>query len=220
MPTIAGDRGTRVNRAGTTGVRRGFDRRRHRARGRLLRVRLRCKRPWPDRPWYDRPAGRRKARPTSGRPPPDSGRARAATGRLVDDRLQVNHPPGGGRHAQRHSYPSSSAVQVRYWEGLGSPAQPAAFSSKANPRSSFPDPRLARSRKRVSASNSASTTVVISSIRRLSGVPRLLASALSGRCFSSGRRTVSAVVSYLLQAGSGRRDKQLRKTQLDVSQMA
>ena len=100
MPTIAGDRGTRVNRAGTTGDRRGSDRRRRRrARGRL-----RCNHPWHDRPWYDRPADRRKLLPTSARrPPPDSGPAKAATGRQVDDRLQLNRPPGGGRHAQRHS---------------------------------------------------------------------------------------------------------------------
>jgi len=118
VPTIAGDRGTRVNRAGTTGDRRGSDRRRRlRARGRLLRgrllrVRLRCNRPWHGRRWYDRPAGRRKLLPTSARrPPPDSGPARAATGRQVDDRLPVSRPPGGGRHAQRHS--SSIRTVVR-----------------------------------------------------------------------------------------------------------
>ena len=118
MPTIAGDRGTRVNLAGTTGDRRGSDRRRRlRARGRLLRVRLRCNHPWHDRPWYDRPADRRKVLPTSARrPPPDSGPARAATGRQVDDRLQLNRPPGGGRHAQRHS---SSIRTVTAANGMG-----------------------------------------------------------------------------------------------------
>ena len=57
------------------------------------------------RPPMVRPPGRPpQATPDFGPPPaPDSGPARAATGRQVDDRLQVNRPPGGGRHAQRHS---------------------------------------------------------------------------------------------------------------------
>ena len=51
-----------------------------------------------------RPPGRPpEGPPNFGPPPPDSGPARAATGRRADDRLQVNRPPGGGRHAQRRS---------------------------------------------------------------------------------------------------------------------
>jgi hypothetical protein len=48
-----------------------------------------------------------------------------------------------------------------------------ALSGKACPRSALPAPRSARNLNRVSASNSASITVVISSIGRLSVVPQL-----------------------------------------------
>lgn len=60
----------------------------------------------------------------------------------------------------------------------------AAFLSKASPRLTLSDPWLAR--KRVSASNSASMSVVISSISRLTGVPLLFANAFNRECFSSG----------------------------------
>lgn len=45
------------------------------------------------------------------------------------------------------------------------------------------------------------------------------ANALSRRCFSSGKRTVNAVMSYLHQEGCQSSNIQLRKTQLHISQM-
>ena len=65
-----------------------------------------------------------------------------------------------------------------------------ALASNCRPRASCPAPRAARRRKRVSASNSANIAVAMSSIRRFSGVPRLLASSFSRRCLSSDSLTV------------------------------
>ncbi|MBK9359634.1 MAG: hypothetical protein IPM99_00265 [Rubrivivax sp.] len=48
-----------------------------------------------------------------------------------------------------------------------------ALSSKASPRSALPAPRSARNLNRVSASNPASITVVMSSMRRVKVMPRL-----------------------------------------------
>lgn len=90
-----------------------------------------------------------------------------------------------------------------------------AFSRNASLRACCPWPRLARSRKWVSASDSASSKVAISSISWFTLVCRRRDSTF----LSSGMRMVSALIGDLLQELLGRHVTEFGETQFGMTQI-